>query len=373
MRILFTRFPLESSLVGGAENQVMTLITGLRSKGHTVGFLGSCPALLQRCREEKIACYKHSSVPVPVTKKGCLQFFFQKSRITREINAHIRASGSYDAVCMLSLPEKICSTDFALSLGLKVFWIEHDSIGHWLTWNPWKRCLQRLSRAVTTICVSGLSRKLYASLGFANEGLKVIANGIEEHRYNSLLQLPFNVFEKKSPMHIGCIARLSKEKGVDVLIDALATCTNVRCSILGNGRELHTLQQQVLQGKERGKNLNITFIDHTKDIIEFYRSIDILILPSIHHDPFGLVAAEAMLAGRPVIVTNMCGIAEYLHSGEDGLIVDSKSVSALVLGVERLQDPKIHSALAIAGRVTAKELFSSNAMVNAYEKLLLQT
>ena len=51
MKILFTRFPLESAY-GGAEVQTLSLMKGLRDRGHAIAFAGSCKTLLRLCREE---------------------------------------------------------------------------------------------------------------------------------------------------------------------------------------------------------------------------------------------------------------------------------------------------------------------------------
>jgi len=53
MNILFTRFSLESAY-GGAEVQTLSLMKGLKEKGHEMIFLGSCPVLLEQTEKLKI-------------------------------------------------------------------------------------------------------------------------------------------------------------------------------------------------------------------------------------------------------------------------------------------------------------------------------
>src|SRR3989338_4926158 len=79
---------------------------------------------------------------------------------------------------MLSLTEKILLTPWALQQGIKVYWVEHDRIGHWLTWNPWLPILCKLSKNVTTFVVSEFSRKLYLNLGWPPEKTVAIPNGV---------------------------------------------------------------------------------------------------------------------------------------------------------------------------------------------------
>ncbi|NOS68135.1 MAG: glycosyltransferase family 4 protein, partial [Candidatus Peribacteraceae bacterium] len=103
----------------------------------------------------------------------------------------------------------------------------------------------------------------------------------------------------------------------------------------------------------------------------FYRSIDVLILPSRDNDPFGLVVAEAMACGTPVIVTDQCGIAGYLTNGEDALIAGANSEKALREAIIRMQDSSLRERLGRAGQKTASKNFAVESMVETYEKLLL--
>ena len=105
------------------------------------------------------------------------------------------------------------------------------------------------------------------------------------------------------------------------------------------------------------------------DLSLFYQSLDIFILPSRDHDPFGLVAAEAMLCGIPVIVTDACGIAGYLTDGTDALVVKADDAAALAEAISSLRDPAVRKQIAERGQKTAQEKFSLGKMVDRYENL----
>ena len=135
MKILFTRFPLESSR-GGAENQTLWLMKGLIQRGHAVAFLGSCPALLAMCKEEGIPNTELNIGPPPVTKWSAISFFWRKKRMQQRLQEALSKFENVDAICMLSLSEKLLLTETANEKGIKVLWIEHDTIGRWLTKNP---------------------------------------------------------------------------------------------------------------------------------------------------------------------------------------------------------------------------------------------
>ncbi|OGJ59605.1 hypothetical protein A2635_00845 [Candidatus Peribacteria bacterium RIFCSPHIGHO2_01_FULL_51_9] len=384
MRILFTRFPL-SSAYGGAEVQTLSLMEGLRKRGHEVVFLGSCPVLLDWIPELDLEKHELRIGDPPVTAWGALSFFwrqfFMKYKLTQAIKKLTDRSASIpgmrdrqdlkrlSTIFMLSLSEKILFTEWAVQKGIKVFWIEHDRIGHWLTHNPWLSRLRQLSNLVTTICVSELSRKMYIDLGWDPKRVIAIPNGIDERRLSSSNEQSGN----KNFLHIGCVARLSPDKGIDLLIKAIADLPTVHLTIVGRGNDVQSLTTLIEQTNTQCHGERILLRPFIEDLGSFYRSLDILVLPSREHDPFGLVAAEAMLCGVPVIVTDTCGIASYLRNGIDALIVASNSDLALQKAIFSMHDPNVRFRIAQEGQKTAREKFTLEKMVDTYEEYIRAT
>jgi len=302
----------------------MSLVRGLHKKGHEIAFLGSCPTLLEKCEEARFMVHKLEIGPPPVTKWGAVSFLWRQVEMKRRLleimghKSHLLVTAplscelpACDFIFMLSLTEKLLLTDWAVENGMKVFWIEHDRVGRWLTKNPWLPKLKKLSRKVKTIVVSDLSKSVYVELGWRSEDVISIPNGIDVEKFAANKREPnlLNVRSGRAPFRIGCIARLSHEKGIDVLIEAVAPLTNISLTIVGRGREeMHI--QELLRKKLRNSAFDIQQNIHS--VGDFYRSIDCLVLPSRDHDPFGLVVAEAMAAGVPTICTDACGIAEHL-------------------------------------------------------------
>jgi glycosyltransferase involved in cell wall biosynthesis len=272
-----------------------------------------------------------------------------------------------DAVFMLSLTEKLLLTEELHRRGIRVYWIEHDRIGRWLTKNPWLKTIKRLSTLATTICVSQLSRNMYLKLGFLPERVTAIPNGIDLQR---LAGTNVSTKHHDAPMtnprtlHIGCIARLSSEKGIDLLIKAVGPRKEISLTIVGAGPEEQHLRTMI------NTFTNINIIQHVECLGEFYRTLDIFILPSREHDPFGLVAAEAMLCGVPTVVTDACGIAGYIRDTEEALIVPAGSVAPLGHAIMLLRHATTRHAMAIRGKEAAMKAFSLQAMIDGYESLL---
>ncbi len=378
MRILFTRFPLQSAY-GGAEVQTLSLMEGLMQKGHAVGFLGSCRVLLEECVKRKIPSAKLEIGPPPVTKSGAISFLWHKRKMQKQLITALEQFKDVDVVCMLSLSEKLLATEWATTKGIKVLWIEHDRVGRWLTNNPWLPRLRHLSKLVTTVVVSELSKKIYLKLGWDEKNLATIPNGVDVRRFAGVPSSPALPPRGKG-VHLGCIARLSREKGVDLLVKVVQQFPDVRLSIIGKGPEEARIRALIEKGHKQktktekpcapaqGKRINV--YSTTPNLQDFYRSIDVLILPSRDHDPFGMVAAEAMMLGIPVLVTDACGIAGYLRDGEDVVIVPAGLEPALVTGISRLRDVQLRATIAAEGKKTAERRFSLSAMLHAYERLL---
>ncbi len=373
MHILFTRFPLESVL-GGAEIQTLSLMEGLITRGHAVSFAGSCPILLKECARRGIPVHRCDIGEPPVTKSGVISFLWRKKKMREQLETMMREIPVPDAVCMLSLSEKLLLTELIANRNtqypipntqyLPVFWIEHDPIGRWLTLNPWLPRLRTCSTMATTIVVSNLSRDQYLRLGWDPDRTIAIPNGIDGNRLGD--PFPHTRTSQNEPLRLGCIARLSQEKGIDVLLRAIRQLPpHITLRIAGSGRQERALRRLT---DTLGLQDRVTFLLPESDIRGLYEQFDAFMLPSRTHDPFGLTVAEAMTLGLPVIVTDACGIAGSLD-GSEALIVPAGSVEALRDGILRLTEPDTYNHLARNVSVTAREKFSLERMVQSYENV----
>lgn len=362
MNILFTRFPFESAY-GGAENQTRWLMNGLRDGGHAVSFLGSCPVLLEYCKEDGIPATELDIGPPPVSKGAAFTFLWRQKKMCMQLESAFKSAGKIDVVCMLSLSEKLLLTPIATEADVQTVWIEHDSVGRWLTMNPYLATIKRLSHNVTTVGVSHLSREMYVDIGWPEDTFIAIPNGIDPK-----IGVEAASIQKESHdrLRIGCVARLEPEKGVDLLPEVVMEIPEAELTVVGKGAhedEIGVIAEQL--------NVHDRFeiVHRLPSLASFYKNCDIFILPSRSHDPFGLVAAEAMLCGAPVVVTDACGIANELTHGENAIIVKADDVQALRDGVDQLLDENLRAQIATAGQRLAEEKFSIEKMVDAYESI----
>ena len=82
-----------------------------------------------------------------------------------------------------------------------------------------------------------------------------------------------------------------------------------------------------------------------EEVLKQYQSIDVLACPSLD-DPLPVVATEAMMSGRPCLVSDRTGTASFLHAGADGWIFhceDQEDLQANLLEIVQTREslPKI--------------------------------
>lgn len=151
-----------------------------------------------------------------------------------------------------------------------------------------------------------------------------------------------------------CVAGLDAAhwfKRVDLLIEAVARCgPEVYLLAVGSGplQEAHEALARRLSVSER---IRFTGAVPQAALPAHYAACDLLALPSIAVESFGLVLLEAMATGKPVITTDLPGPRTVVRDGVDGLVVPAGDVAALSAAVAKLAAaPALRRAMGEAGR-----------------------
>ena len=85
----------------------------------------------------------------------------------------------------------------------------------------------------------------------------------------------------------------------------------------------------------------VCFLGFCEDMSEFYQQINLLILPSVIKEGFGLVLCEAMFFRVPVITTNTGGQIEIVQDEENGLVVAADNIAELSAAICKIvQNPE---------------------------------
>jgi glycosyltransferase involved in cell wall biosynthesis len=125
------------------------------------------------------------------------------------------------------------------------------------------------------------------------------------------------------------VCRLEPQKGVDVAIRALDEIPGAHLVVLGEGPQRMEL--------ERLADERVHLPGRVPDVAAWLRRADALVHP-VRWEGFGLAVLEAMLAGLPVVATNVSSLPELV--GDAGILVPPDDPSALAAAVNQvLADP----------------------------------
>ena len=118
----------------------------------------------------------------------------------------------------------------------------------------------------------------------------------------------------------------------------------------GAGEEQESLERQA---RALGVADRVVFAGPVQDPRDFYRCLDLFVLPSLD-EGFGLVVLEAMAMGLPVIGTHVGGVPEILTHGVNGWLVEPGDPLGLAAGIQTLwADSALRRRVAEEGRRTA--------------------
>lgn len=121
-----------------------------------------------------------------------------------------------------------------------------------------------------------------------------------------------------------------------------------------------------------GGDCRIRYLGYVRSVEDVYRSADIVVVPSRHDEPLGLINLEAAIAGRPVVAYRVGGIPEVVEDGVTGHLVEMGDVRTLAEKVGALvRDPETRKRLGEAARRKVATEFT-RAPVRRFEEVLLR-
>lgn len=162
------------------------------------------------------------------------------------------------------------------------------------------------------ICPSEFNLKMLKRSGFTDRQMVMMRNPLPvDARYE---------LSKGSRDYLLYFGRLSREKGVQTLIDAVRK-VGCRLEILGTGPVEQELKNYV---KTTGAG-KITFRGYQsgKTLVDFIRESRCVVVPSICYENAPYSVMEAMALGKPLIVSSYGGLPELVEDGENGYVYDA--------------------------------------------------
>lgn len=172
----------------------------------------------------------------------------------------------------------------------------------------------------------------------------------------------------KKRIVIGGFGRLHRDKGFDILIDAVKKMTEngyvADCIIAGTGPEERTLKETVRRNKA-----NIHFVGEISDLGIYYAACDIIAVPS-RIESAGLVALEAAFYGKPVVASSVGGLVETVIDHFSGLTFETENSQQLCDSLlELVCSEELRENCARNLRIIVDGFYSVDDMVRKTEKL----
>jgi len=234
----------------------------------------------------------------------------------------------------------------------------------------------RMLRRVTAIVAPSrqIQRELTAE-GFPRR--HYIPNGVDVQRFqpateDQRVRARRRLGAPADGLVIGFLGRLSRQKGIDVLIRAWSGSalrdTGGALYVAGQGPEEAALRAMASESGPAGRSIHFL---GTVEPAEFLHALDIYVLASRFEGmPNSLL--EAMASGLPCVGTRIAGTEDLLEDGQSGLLVPSEEVGALQVALDQLRSAGLRHRLGSAARRRVEKEFSLEGIARRYHELYQQ-
>lgn len=369
--------PYSWTVPGGVNQHVEHLAGELEQRGHEPWIIAPVGALTPRRRsmDSRRQPMAERFIPmgtaVPVPTNGSRAYLNVSPRIVPRMDRAVRY-GRFDVLHVHEPCTPAVSLAACLLATCPVVGTFHAALERSPAYDgvPWlvERIMRRLD---VRVAVSPAARSFPAKR-YPGE-YRIIPNGVSTEKYGACVDAP------RVKGRILFIGRAEKRKGLGVLLEAFervrqrvpgATLTiagATRRQVLDTARDGYRLPRNLAGVEPLG------WVDDAEKVA-LLGEAEIVCAPSLSSESFGVVLAEAMAAGTPVVASDIGGYRAVLKDGRAGRLVPVGRPDALAEAlVELLVDPDERRRLAAAGTAAAAELSwrrVTDGILEAYEDAL---
>jgi glycosyltransferase involved in cell wall biosynthesis len=336
--------------IGGSERHLLTLLPALRERGVDARFLGlDDPALAPGPFYEALAAAGVPYERLPCPRDLDLRLAVDVARAARAtrpdlVHAHLVHGDLYGTVAAVAARAALVST-------------KHND-------DPFRAGPFRFAEQLLTLRAARVITITDALRHFTVERVGLPAAKVVTVHYG--MDAPPAAWGAAPELGVPegarllvAVARLDRQKGLDVAVRALAEVRQAHPSavlvVLGEGPERAALEAQA---RALGVGEALLLPGRVGDVAAVLRAAEIVVHPA-RWEGFGLALLEAMLCERPLVATRVSSIPEIVADGETGIIVEPDDAGALAAAVTRLLDrPDEAARLGTAGAVRARTEFS---------------
>ncbi len=224
---------------------------------------------------------------------------------------------------------------------------------------------------------SAFMARLYQDYGVSAGKLRVVENGLPTSAWAGAPERRAAAARTGGPLRIGFIGSVMPSKGVHLLIEAfrrLGDPTGLRLDIWGevlpfhNDRTYGERLAALREGFESVITLHGRYANESLPAI--LAGMDVLVVPSLWYEAFGLTIREAHLAGVPVVTANHGAMAEAVQDGRTGLLFQAGDAASLAAVLRRVaDDPALRERLAGRPEWVRDERDAARQLLSLYDQL----
>ncbi len=213
------------------------------------------------------------------------------------------------------------------------------------------------------ISVSSFTKTIHTNLGFPDNKLSVLGHWKNYNEGNS-----HSTFEERD-IDIIFTGRVSVAKGIDILID-LAENSSYSIYICGDGPDMKKLHRI----KDLDNVRILGKLSHT-DILKYLSRSKLLIMPSICSESFGLAAAEAVVHGTPILVSDKGALPDIISESKAGHVVSGNSYNDYLHKIKKLLDSPenwdiLHQNALHFSKDLESKSFGQSTLLSLYKSVL---
>lgn len=359
---------------GGAQQYVYTLATSMPEDTYDVVVVcGEGQILEEKLKGKGIKVYKLDSMVRDVKIFKEWKAFLELLSIIKKESPdvlHLNSSkmgGLGGLAGRLARVPKILFTAHAWAFNESRPWIQKKIIMflHWLT----------VIFSHTTLAVSRKTKKDIDSLPFMRDKVFVVHNGIGkvDHVTKKTAQsiITKKTGTKPTPIMIGTVSELHKNKGLNFLIEAVKDLDEeVSVYIIGDGEEMNSLENKI---EKLGLENKIYLTGRIEDAKTLLKAFDIFTLTSITEALPGVIL-EAGLASLPIVATRVGGVPEIIENGKSGILISPSKVNEINIALKYLiSKPEKRKEFGKEIKNSVEKNFSLEKMIERTKRFYIPT
>lgn len=342
---------------GGAERATVSLLLGLKQRGHEVLLLCNDSIVMSKSNE--------LGVPAELCVVGgdiAFPHAFRLSGVLRRHHPDVFIVGTYKKIFLAALGARLASVPRIIArVGL-----ESDTPRS-------AKYRFALRRWIDGVVVN--ARRMAGSFalleGLDPSKIRVIWNGVEtRHAPADPMKVRQELDIPAQQFLIGTVARLALQKRLDRLLEVTALLPDVMCIIAGDGTRKGELTKAA---ESLGVSERVRFLGNRDDVGDVLAALDVFVVTS-ESEGLSNAMLEAMSYGVPVVSTDVSGADDALGPDAEGLsagIVTAFEPKAIAEAIASLKaNPELRGTMTRIARRRAINQFSREQMLSSWEEFL---